>query len=527
MKIKNLKLVFRLGLGFGLVMLLLCIITFVGIRNMSNIQSKLDRIYNVNNVRIAIANDMLSSISTISLDLRNLLLATDQAAKNASYNRIVDQREKYAQSLKQLKELDQTAEGKNLIKKVEEALANAVSSNDKVIELGMANNFSEALPVMLNESGPAMDEVDQALKEIITYQQGRNKFRYEEATSLYSRARVIMFAVSGVALILSVLISLLLTRSICKPVAELVKAANTASSGDLTAEIKVDTTDEVGQLARAFKDMITQMRELAGQIIEKAGTVSSAAQQLSANSEQTSASANETSATMTEIASTVEQVASNIQVVAMASQTANEHAYAGNNGIVKVTEQMRAITASVREASKVIGGLNQKSQEINQIVELITGIADQTNLLALNAAIEAVRAGEQGRGFAVVAEEVRKLAEQSATAAKEIKDLIGAIQFESQRAVESMADGGREVEAGTLVVQEVGQSFKQIISAVGNLTSQIQDVASATEEMSAGVQNVAATTEEQTAAMEEVSSSADSLTNIAFELNNLVGRFKI
>jgi len=154
-------------------------------------------------------------------------------------------------------------------------------------------------------------------------------------------------------------------------------------------------------------------------------------------------------------------------------------------------------------------------------------IADQTNLLALNAAIEAARAGEQGRGFAVVAEEVRKLAEQSASAAKEIYNLINAIQAESQKAVHSTADAIKEVEAGTSVVQEVGDKFKEIISAVQDLTSQIQEVASATEQMSAGVQNVAASTEEQTAAMEEVSASAQSLSSLAEELNMLVAKFKV
>lgn len=174
-----------------------------------------------------------------------------------------------------------------------------------------------------------------------------------------------------------------------------------------------------------------------------------------------------------------------------------------------------------------IDGLSEKSKEINQIVELITGVAEQTNLLALNAAIEAARAGEQGRGFAVVAEEVRKLAEQSAGASNQIKNLITAIQAESQRAVESMAEGGKDVEEGSRVVQEVGDLLNRIIASVQGLSSQIQAVASATEQMSSGVQSVAASTEEQTATIEEVSASADSLAQLAEDLSRLIGKFKV
>lgn len=527
MKLSNLKIAARLGLGFGFVLLLLVIVMIVGTKNMAIINDKLDRIYNVNNVRISLANDMMGSMSIISLEMRNLMLLKDAATRNEANKHIEDARQKYAAALKQIKELDQTEEGQKLLVKVEEALGKAQSANNKVIELGMANKSTEALPIVVNESGPAMAKVDKALQELVKYQEGRNDFRYEEANKTYASSRKIMFLFSGFAIVLGIIISFFLTRSISNPVAELVKVANVASSGDLTAEIQLNSRDEIGKLAKAFKEMISQMRELVSQIIEKSNTVSSASQQLSANSEQTSASANETAATMTQIATMVDQVNSNTQEVSVTSEIANKHANVGNRGIVRVTEQMQAITLSAQESANVIDGLSRKSEEIKQIVELITNIADQTNLLALNAAIEAARAGEHGRGFTVVAEEVRKLAEQSASAAKEIKNLIGAIQLESQRAVESTTAGRKEVEAGSVVVQEVGEAFKEIISAVEGLTSQIQEVASATEQMSSGVQSVAATTEEQTSAMEEVSASAESLTKLAFELNSLVGKFRV
>lgn len=176
---------------------------------------------------------------------------------------------------------------------------------------------------------------------------------------------------------------------------------------------------------------------------------------------------------------------------------------------------------------EVIEFLNQSASEITKIVDVISKIADQTNLLALNAAIEAARVGDQGRGFAVVAEEVRKLAEQSNGAAKEVYNLINGIQQESQRAVESMGLSRVEVLEGAKVVHSVGEKIEQIITAVQRVTSEIQSVAAATEEMTAAIQNVAAATQEQTATIEEVSATAMTLTRMAEEMDVMAKRFNL
>lgn len=307
----------------------------------------------------------------------------------------------------------------------------------------------------------------------------------------------------------------------------MIKAVNITAGGDLTADIAVRSKDEVGKLAGAFNLMIKQMREVVLNILDRSNHVAESAQQLNSISQQTAASANETSAAMNEISTTVEQINSHVQNISAVSNDANHQANEGNRAIAKVNGQMKNIADSAAGVAAAIEGLSDKSREINQIVELITSIADQTNLLALNAAIEAARAGEHGRGFAVVAEEVRKLAEQSADAAKKIVVLVNTMQSESQKAVDIMARDSQNVDAGTRVVGEVGDNFKGIIDAVQGLSSQIQEVAAATEQMSSGVQNVASSTEEQTAAMEELSASAESMARLSDELNALVGRFKV
>ncbi len=318
------------------------------------------------------------------------------------------------------------------------------------------------------------------------------------------------------------------TKKMIGPVKTLADQATEIAAGNLAFNtLEVKTKDELGQLASSFKAMTSNLRDVVIKINEKADTVSYSSQVLSSSAQQTSAGATETASTMSEMSTTIEHISENLNDISELSQRTNRDANSGNTGIANLNNQMQVITTSTQGVSRAIDGLNQQALEITQIVELISKIANQTNLLALNAAIEAARAGEQGKGFAVVAEEVRKLAEQSAEATKEIKRLINNMQMEAGNAVETMEKGNKEVEEGKKVVNEVGFLFGNIIASVQKLTEQIQDVTSAMEEMSGGVQNVVASTEEQTASMEEISASAESLLGLAKDLNELVTAFRI
>ncbi|SHK13239.1 methyl-accepting chemotaxis protein [Desulforamulus aeronauticus] len=318
------------------------------------------------------------------------------------------------------------------------------------------------------------------------------------------------------------------TKKMIGPVKVLADQATEIAAGNLAFNtLEVKTKDELGQLASSFKAMTSNLRDVVIKINEKADTVSYSAQVLSSSAQQTSAGATETASTMSEMSTTIEHISENLNGISELSQGTNRDANSGSEGIANLNSQMQVITTSTQGVSRAIYGLNQQSLEITQIVELISKIANQTNLLALNAAIEAARAGEQGKGFAVVAEEVRKLAEQSAEATKEINRLINNMQMEAGKAVETMEKGNKEVEEGKKVVNEVGILFGNIIASVQKLTEQIQDVTSAMEEMSGGVQNVVASTEEQTASMEEISASAESLLGLAKDLNELVTAFRI
>ncbi|MDR3560648.1 MAG: methyl-accepting chemotaxis protein, partial [Negativicutes bacterium] len=244
----------------------------------------------------------------------------------------------------------------------------------------------------------------------------------------------------------------------------------------------------------------------------------------------------------------IQQIAANANSVAGTSAQSAEAAQEGSKAVEKAITQMSQIEDTVTRSAQVVSKLGERSKEIGTIVDTIAGIAGQTNLLALNAAIEAARAGEQGRGFAVVAEEVRKLAEQSQDAAKQIASLIGEIQKDTDSAVVAMTEGTKEVRVGSEVVQDAGKTFQDIFAAFNQVTGQIREISAAIEELAGGsqqivssvreidsiskgatsqAQTVSAATEEQSATMEEIAASSQALARMAEELTQAVSRFKI
>jgi methyl-accepting chemotaxis protein len=342
-----------------------------------------------------------------------------------------------------------------------------------------------------------------------------------------------------------------------------------AAEGDLTNAIKPEKDDAFGKLVTVVGQMIDNLHDVVVKIIETSHSVSSTAEELAASSEEMNATTEEVSSSVQQVsqsaqaqvqqlnmaADEMKSMAQMIQSIAASAQSAsevtestNEIAQEGGKAAEEAVKKMRDANEVVSRSSIAVKELGETSKQIGEIVDLITNIAEQTNLLALNAAIEAARAGEHGRGFAVVAEEVSKLAEGSAKAAKQIADLIGGMQANTEHAVESMEQGATEVNEATEVVDKALGALETIIEGVLEVTKKVEEISHATqtqsmatetvvkaiddittsaEEAAAGTQQVSAATEEQTASMEEITSTAQELANTAIDQERVTKRFKI
>lgn len=377
-------------------------------------------------------------------------------------------------------------------------------------------------------------------------------------------------AVLVIAILLSIVTAWFITRRTLKPIHETLEFVQTAANGDLTVEpFELKTNDEIAQLTTGVFKMVHDLRDLIGDVSLNSEQVAATSVELSANVQQSSATIEEITSSVQEVAmrtetqseavnhmndtvTTISHDLTEISVftkeVAQNANVATSTAYAGNETIQKAVAQLAITSDKIEHTAFIIQRLNDYSNEIGQIVNLISAITDQTNLLALNASIEAARAGEHGKGFAVVAEEVRKLADQSQNAASDIQARINGVKEESLQAVESMTISTQNLQESSVMFKEAGASFQEIYTDVSSLSTKfdgtqqsIEQLTTALSEMShtmqqvndsiatsaANTQNVAAASEEQSASIEEITHSAMNLSDMADELKLSLSKFNV
>lgn len=543
------------AIGFGFVLY-----------NVNVAGSLLDKVKQEDMPRLIQTAEVSREIENKFASLRGFLISGDKVSLD-NYLRVTAEAKKSEQ---ELLAVARTEEGKKILSELM-ALDEKYSqiAETVVIPYKQAGKEAAALQVMNGELTDVGRQLRNKAKEYVDFRRAQIQDSMERSVTAADNSEMASIIAGLLSILVGGAIGLFAARSISRPVNQLAVVAQQVAGGDLTQQAKVESRDEIGQLATSFNTMVAQLKALIRQINLNTEQLAASSEELTASAQQSAqaaeqvavsitqvangaseqmAASDETSAVVQQMAAGVEEMAASANQVAAQSAQAADKAQSGGVAVDQAVSQMTRIENAVNTSATVITKLGEQSQEIGQIVDTIAGIAGQTNLLALNAAIEAARAGEQGRGFAVVAEEVRKLAEQSQEAAKKIAGLIGAIQEDTEQAVVAMAEGTQEVKTGAAVVDAAGDTFRDIAELVLQVSGQVRDISAAIQQTASGsqhivgsvkridelskqsaeeAQSVSAATEEQLASMEEIASSSEALAKLAQELKTAVASFRI
>ncbi|MCK9214959.1 MAG: methyl-accepting chemotaxis protein [Rhodoferax sp.] len=538
----NLGIGMRLGLGFGIVLLLMVAVIYMGITRMSEINHRLDGIVNDNNVKSNLAQEMRGAVRTVAAVARNVVLLDDAADIKVEVQHIQDQRGQYDAALEKFAAMARSAEGDAILARIKEAENATRPLIDRAVDFGLASQNKEATAVLMKQVRPNQDKWLDALDDMNAFQDRNSKADADAAAQAYATARTLMFTLGVFALLLGISVAFWTTRSITLPLFATVGAANRLAAGDLTVDVPKDGRgDEVGDLLRAFSDMVAKLRQTTRDLTEGVGVLASSASEILATTTQVAAGAAETATAVSETTATVGEVKQTAQLasqkakyvsdsaqkVAQVSQTGRKSVEDAIAGMHRIQEQMESIAESIVR-------LSEQSQAIGDIIATVNDLAEQSNVLAVNAAIEAAKAGDQGKGFAVVAQEVKSLAGQSKQATAQVRAILGDIQKATSAAVLATEQGHKAVEAGVKQSAQASDAIRQLAESINEAAQAATQIAASSQQQMVGMDQVALAMDnikqastQNVAGTRQAEVAAQSLHELGVKLKQLAEQYKV
>ncbi|SOC13385.1 methyl-accepting chemotaxis sensory transducer [Ureibacillus xyleni] len=525
--LNNLRIANKLKMLSGLTIVFLLIVGLVGVFYMNKMSDQTTDMYENQLLPIKWLNDIRAQSRANEALVKEIILTQDEADRANLINQVKERAQNIQEYFALYKETNLTDYEQERIGIISEEIQRIGANREQLYKILETGTSEDAFAYYKSNLVTPLTTLNTTLQDVAEYLSDRADETLDVMQSEEKTALTIMISVIVIASIIFALLSTVISKAIVNPLKDVVDVMKEAEKGDLTVRVNYESKDEIGRMVVSFNQLTESTRIAMEKVVNSANELAASSQQISASTEeiasgsqQQAQDATASAAMMAEMTNVVEDVAQNAEQAALLAENTMNEAKQGGVVINDAIQGMRAIRESIYE-------LSNKSEQIGEIVEVIDDIAEQTNLLALNAAIEAARAGEAGKGFAVVADEVRKLAERSSKATKEISELVNIIQ-------ENTKDSVRSVEVGSEKAEKVDSTFNDILQLVGHSASKVTEIAAANEQQTAqaeevqqAVSSIAAVTEEISAGLQETAATAETLAEMAESLNQLTAQFKI